>query len=118
MLIALGAVLAFGVSFQVLGIDIVAVGAMLAIVGFIGLGMTILTIAGYAPWYARAGAARPNQMPAASQPRLQLARCTLARPLPKLRPSLVGAPASGSAPPPATAPKAPPAPAAEVAPGV
>lgn len=62
MLIALGAVLAFGVSFQVVGIDIVAIGAILMIVGFIGLAMTILTIAGYAPWYARAGAARSNQM--------------------------------------------------------
>jgi predicted lipid-binding transport protein (Tim44 family) len=58
----LGAVLAFGVSFQVVGIDIVAIGAILMIVGFIGLAMTILTIAGYAPWYARAGAARSNQM--------------------------------------------------------
>jgi hypothetical protein len=117
MLVALGAVLAFSVSFQVVGIDIVAIGAILMIVGFIGLAMTILTIAGYAPWYARAGAAPSNQMGAVATqaaPRAPQAPTHS----PQASVVVVGAPASGSAPSPATAPMAPSAPAAGVAPGV
>jgi hypothetical protein len=57
MLIAIGAVLAFAVSAQVAGIDIQTVGAILIVVGGIGLAISIATLAGYAPWaVARAGA--------------------------------------------------------------
>jgi hypothetical protein len=61
MLIALGAVLAFAVSFQVVGIDITSVGAILIIVGIMGLVISGLTIAGYAPWSANNGTAQANQ---------------------------------------------------------
>jgi hypothetical protein len=50
LLIAVGAILAFAVSFTVVGINIQAVGAILIVVGGIGLAMAIATIAGYAPW--------------------------------------------------------------------
>jgi len=56
MLIALGAVLAFAVSFQVVGIDIVTIGVILMIVGVIGLAISLLTLAGYAPWNANTSA--------------------------------------------------------------
>ena len=59
-LIAVGAVLAFAVSFQVAGINIQTVGGILIAVGGIGLAITLATLAGYAPWaVARAGAAQP-----------------------------------------------------------
>jgi hypothetical protein len=50
LLIAVGAILAFAVSFTVAGINIQAVGAILIVVGGIGLAVAIATIAGYAPW--------------------------------------------------------------------
>ena len=120
MLIALGAVLAFAVSFQVVGIDIVAIGVILMIVGIIGLAISILTIAGYAPWN-RAGQA--NQMrgvapPAAAGTPTQGAAPAQQAPTnsPQASVVVVGAPAPESAPVPAAAPATPAAPAAEVTP--
>ena len=51
-LIAVGAVLAFAVSFQIVGINIATIGAILMVVGIIGLVISVATIAGYAPWGA------------------------------------------------------------------
>ncbi len=55
MLIAAGAVLAFAISFQVAGINIASVGAILMVVGIIGLAISVLTIVGYAPWSGKTG---------------------------------------------------------------
>jgi len=55
ILIAVGAVLAFAVSFQVAGINIQTVGIILIVVGGIGLAFSIATLAGYAPWGAARG---------------------------------------------------------------
>ena len=60
ILIAFGAILAFAVSYDVAGISIQTVGAILIIVGGIGLAFALVTIAGYAPWgAARVAAAQP-----------------------------------------------------------
>jgi hypothetical protein len=59
ILIAVGAILAFAVSFQVVGIDILAIGIILIVVGAIGLAVSLLTIAGYAPWASGRGGAAP-----------------------------------------------------------
>ena len=59
LLIAVGAVLAFAVSYEVAGINIKTIGAILIVVGGIGLAFAMATLAGYAPWGAnRAGAAQ------------------------------------------------------------
>jgi hypothetical protein len=50
ILIAVGAILAFAVSFQVVGINIQTIGVILIVVGGIGLAFSLLTLAGYAPW--------------------------------------------------------------------
>ena len=50
ILIAVGAILAFAVSYEVVGIDIQTVGVILMIVGAIGLAVSLLVLAGYAPW--------------------------------------------------------------------
>ncbi len=50
ILIAVGAILAFAVSFQLVGINIQTVGVILIVVGAIGLAFSLLTLAGYAPW--------------------------------------------------------------------
>ena len=50
ILIAVGAILAFAVSFQVVGINIQTIGVILIVVGGIGLVLSLLTLAGYAPW--------------------------------------------------------------------
>ena len=60
MLIAVGAILAFAVSFQVAGMNIQTVGAILIVVGGIGLAFAIATLAGYAPWGARTGGMPPT----------------------------------------------------------
>jgi hypothetical protein len=61
MLIAVGAILAFAVSFELAGINIQTVGAILMVVGAIGLVVGIATLAGYAPWsVARAGGGAPQ----------------------------------------------------------
>jgi hypothetical protein len=62
ILIAVGAVLAFAVSFEVAGIDIKAVGIILIAVGAIGLAFGLLIIAGYAPW----GGGRDRNVPPAA----------------------------------------------------
>jgi len=55
LLIAVGAILAFAVSFQVAGINIQTMGGILIVVGGIGLAFSLLTLAGYAPWGAGRG---------------------------------------------------------------
>jgi hypothetical protein len=59
ILIAVGAVLAFAVSYQVAGMNIQTVGAILIIVGGIGLAVSLATLAGYAPWGANRVATAP-----------------------------------------------------------
>jgi hypothetical protein len=60
ILIAIGAILAFAVSFELVGISIVTIGAILIVVGSIGLAISLATLAGYAPWgAARAGTVQP-----------------------------------------------------------
>ena len=59
ILIAVGAILAFAVSFQVVGMNIQTIGAILIVVGGIGLAISLLTLAGYAPWGADRGGSTP-----------------------------------------------------------
>jgi hypothetical protein len=60
ILIAVGAILAFAVSYQLAGINIQTVGAILIVVGGLGLAVSLATLAGYAPWGAgRSGSAQP-----------------------------------------------------------
>ena len=59
ILIAVGAILAFAVSYQVAGMNIQTIGVILIIVGGIGLAVSLLTIAGYAPWGSGRGGAAP-----------------------------------------------------------
>jgi len=59
ILIAVGAVLAFAVSYQVAGMNIQTIGAILIIVGGIGLAVSLATLAGYAPWGASRGGTAP-----------------------------------------------------------
>jgi hypothetical protein len=59
ILIAVGAILAFAVSYQVAGMNIQTIGAILIIVGGIGLAVSLLTLAGYAPWGAGRGGTVP-----------------------------------------------------------
>ena len=67
VLIAVGAILAFAVSFSLAGLNIQTVGAILIIVGALGLAISVATLAGYAPWGSRAStlAATPPPAPAA-----------------------------------------------------
>jgi hypothetical protein len=55
MLIAIGAILAFAVHAQVSGIDINAVGAILMIVGIIGMAFSLLFLASFGPFYNGGG---------------------------------------------------------------
>jgi hypothetical protein len=55
ILIAFGAILAFAVSYEVAGMNIQTIGAILIVVGGIGLGISLATLAGYAPWGAGRG---------------------------------------------------------------
>ena len=66
ILIAVGAILAFAVSYDVAGISIQTVGAILIVVGSIGLVVAIATLAGYAPWGA--GRTAVAQAPPAGTP--------------------------------------------------
>jgi hypothetical protein len=59
ILIAVGAILAFAVSYDVSGLDIPTIGAILIIVGGIGLAISIATLVGYAPWGAGRGGTPP-----------------------------------------------------------
>ena len=101
MLIALGAILAFAVSFQVVGVDIVTIGAILMIVGSIGLAIAILATAGYAPW--NAGAGQPIQARAVAPQTAAAAPTQAAAPAapivsPQASVVVVGAPTTGSVP--------------------
>jgi hypothetical protein len=49
-LIAVGAILAFAVTFQTAGVDLTAVGWILMIVGFIGVVLSMLFWASFAPF--------------------------------------------------------------------
>ena len=61
ILIAVGAILAFAVSLEVAGISVKTVGAILIVVGGIGLVFAMVTLIGYAPWGgARTGAAQSD----------------------------------------------------------
>ncbi len=55
MLLAVGAVLAIAVDYQVTGIDVNAIGVILMVVGLIGL-LLSLTMLGRADWFGRAPA--------------------------------------------------------------
>jgi hypothetical protein len=55
MLIAIGAILAFAVNASVSGIDIHAVGAILMIVGIIGMAFSLLFLASFGPFYNGGG---------------------------------------------------------------
>jgi hypothetical protein len=59
ILIAVGAILAFAVSYELAGINIQTVGIILIVVGGLGLAVAIATLAGYAPW----GAGRTASVP-------------------------------------------------------
>lgn len=50
LLIAIGAILAFAVNYTVSGVDIQAIGAILMIVGIIGLVFSLLFLASFAPF--------------------------------------------------------------------
>ena len=65
ILIAVGAILAFAVSYELAGINIRTVGAILIVVGGIGLAFAIATLAGYAPWGAGRGTVQPTASVAA-----------------------------------------------------
>jgi hypothetical protein len=73
VLIAIGAILAFAVSYQVAGMNIQTIGGILIAVGGIGLFISLLTLAGYAPWgdsRGSSGSAQPatTVAPAAGPP--------------------------------------------------
>ena len=53
LLIAAGAVLAFAVNYTVSGIDIQTIGAILMVVGIIGLVFSLLFMASFAPFGRR-----------------------------------------------------------------
>jgi hypothetical protein len=65
ILIAIGAILAFAVSFELAGINIQTMGAILIVVGGIGLAVSLVTLAGYAPWgvAVRGAADRASPVP-------------------------------------------------------
>ena len=69
VLIAAGAILAFAVNYEIAGISIKTVGAILIVVGSIGLAFAVATLAGYAPWGAgRTGAVQSPVAPAVVTP--------------------------------------------------
>ena len=53
ILIAVGAVLAIAVDYRTAGVDIQAIGVILLIVGAIGLAMSLLFLASFAPFGSR-----------------------------------------------------------------
>ena len=52
-LIAVGAILAFAVTFEAAGVDITAVGWILMIVGMLGVALSMLFWASFAPFNGR-----------------------------------------------------------------
>jgi len=108
VLIAIGAILAFAVSYQVAGMNIQTIGGILIAVGGIGLVISLLTLAGYAPWgesRAAGGGVQPGRTVAPGG----------VAPPTNTAPSTTVAPSINIAPPAAVA-AAPAAPAASVAP--
>ncbi len=61
LLIAVGAILAWAVDYRLAGIDITVVGAILMIVGVLGLLLSMLFWASFAPFAG--GRERHDQMP-------------------------------------------------------
>lgn len=61
-LIAVGAILAWAVSATVVGLDLVAVGAILMVVGSIGLVLSLLFWASFAPFARRDGSGRRDDL--------------------------------------------------------
>jgi hypothetical protein len=59
ILIAFGAILAFAVSYTVAGVNIQTIGAILMVVGGIGLAIAVATLVGYAPWSTNRGSGTP-----------------------------------------------------------
>ncbi len=53
VLIAIGAILAWAVNYQVSGVDINVVGAILMVVGVVGLLLSLLFWSSFAPWGSR-----------------------------------------------------------------
>jgi hypothetical protein len=50
LLIAVGAILALAVDYEISGVDIQAIGAILVVVGVIGLVFSLLFLASFAPF--------------------------------------------------------------------
>ena len=50
-LIAVGAVLAFAIDASIQGVDVLAIGVILMIVGFVGIALSMLFLASFAPFY-------------------------------------------------------------------
>jgi hypothetical protein len=50
LLVAIGAVLAFAVDYEVQGVDVQGIGLILLVVGFIGLAFSMLFLASFAPF--------------------------------------------------------------------
>ncbi|MEP7214636.1 MAG: DUF6458 family protein [Anaerolineaceae bacterium] len=63
LLIAVGAILAWAVSYTVVGIDLRVVGGILVVVGTIGLLFTLLFWASFAPFADRAPFRRRDDIP-------------------------------------------------------
>ena len=53
MLIAIGAILAWGVNAEVEGLNVGAIGVILMVVGLIGLLLTLVFFADWGPWRRR-----------------------------------------------------------------
>ena len=59
ILIAVGGILAFAVNYEIVGLNIKTVGAILIIVGGIGLAFAVAMMNGYGPWGTRTVAVQP-----------------------------------------------------------
>jgi hypothetical protein len=68
VLIAAGAILAFAVSLEVGGVNFKTVGAILIVVGGIGLAFALVTLIGYAPWGGRAAGVETASGARAAEP--------------------------------------------------
>lgn len=49
-MIAVGAILTFAINTSVSGIDVAAIGVILMVVGFLGIAMSMLFLASFAPF--------------------------------------------------------------------
>lgn len=50
-MIAVGAILAFAINASVRGVDVTAIGVILMVVGFLGVAMSMLFLASFAPFH-------------------------------------------------------------------